>query len=148
MLSRQEEEQERRETFENDLRAREQQKQREQGSTFLDQYHSHTGGRFGAIQQESVTGRVSPKPPPLPASSPWSGAQPEPGIEPPTGYAIHQVEPLESPSFAQGQLGAPAAEVAPPPDRLPPVTGGVEPGAGAPPSSETDDERLRRAANK
>ena len=42
---------------------REQQKQRE-GSTFLDQYHSDIGGRFKVEERETITGRVSPKPPP------------------------------------------------------------------------------------
>jgi hypothetical protein len=109
------------------------QRQREQGSTFFDQYHSDIGGRFGVIQHETVIGRVSPSPPPLPASSPWSGAQPEPGLEPPLGYAIHQVEP-STPAPSVEHLGAPAAAVAPP-SALLPTSGndGVEPGAGAPP---------------
>ena len=53
---------ERRETLANDLRVREQQKQRE-GSTFLDQYHSDIGGRFRIEERETITGRASPQPP-------------------------------------------------------------------------------------
>jgi hypothetical protein len=139
VLSRQEEEAERIETLLQDaeLRQREQrQKQQREGSTFLEQYHSDIGGRFSVTQTEIVTGRASPQLPPLPACSPWSSAQPEPGLEPPLGYAIHQVEP--SASFPAAEVtGAPAAAVAPP-SALLPTSGndGVEPGAGAPPSSE------------
>jgi len=63
-----------------------------QASNYLNQYQSEIGGRFSATQTEIVTGRVSPKVPPLPASSPWSGAQPEPGEEPGLGYPIGVVE--------------------------------------------------------
>jgi hypothetical protein len=67
----QREQQERRETLDNDQRLREQQKQAE-ASSYLDQYHSDVGGRFKVEEHETITGRVSPKPPPLPASSPWA----------------------------------------------------------------------------
>jgi hypothetical protein len=91
MLSKQEEMEERIETLRNDADVRKRQQQ--QGSTLLDHHHDETdGGRFGALGQQIVTGRPSPKIPQLPASSPWSGAQPEPGEEPGLGYSIEQVE--------------------------------------------------------
>jgi hypothetical protein len=87
-----EEQEERRATLENDARVCEQQK-RADGSTLLDQYHSDIGGRFGVTQHESVTGRLSPKPPPLPSTSPWSGAQPEPPPEPSLGVDVNAQQP-------------------------------------------------------
>jgi hypothetical protein len=90
-LSKQEEEQERIDTMRNDADVRRQQQQAQGGSTFLDQYHSDIGGRFSVTQHETVIGRVSPKPPPLPSTSPWSGAQPEPGIEPSLGFSVDQL---------------------------------------------------------
>src|SRR5262252_4886195 len=89
----QHEQQERLDNLRNDQSVRQQ-----QGSTYLDQYHSDIGGRFGVIEHETVTGRASPAPPPLPASSPWSGAQPEPGPESPTGYRIDAMPGSSEPS--------------------------------------------------
>jgi hypothetical protein len=94
MTSDADEQRERRETLENDLRVREQQAK---GSTYLDHHHSELGGRFGAVETETVTGRLSPQPPPLPASSPWAGEDPV-GIEPPLGYAVDEMVPLEPPT--------------------------------------------------
>jgi hypothetical protein len=90
MLTRQEEEAERKAVLENDRLVREQQKQREQSGTYL----SHTnadeisgGGRFAAVNPTTVVGaQPLSKYPTLPSSSPWSGAQPEPGPEPPLGF--------------------------------------------------------------
>jgi hypothetical protein len=133
MLSRQEEEQERIETLRNDLAVQRQQKQQSEASTYLEQYHSDVGGRFNVTEHETVIGRVSPKPPPLPAASPWSGSQPEPPIEPPTGYEINRLTPHElAPSMAASvlpveQTGGAEAPSSPP---------GVE--HAAPPSSCDD----------
>jgi hypothetical protein len=95
MLSRQEEEQERRETLENDRKVLEAERQRilREGTTFHQFSQSaandEAGGRFAAISPTTVVGaQPLPKYPPLSASSPWSGAQPEPGIEPPLGVAV------------------------------------------------------------
>ena len=87
---------EKRSVLEDDRRVLAQRKQSE-ASSYLDQYHSDVGGRFKVEERETITGRVSPKPPPLPSTSPWSGSQPEPGIEPPTGYCIDEM-PSENPA--------------------------------------------------
>jgi hypothetical protein len=101
---------ERRTVLENDRRVREQQKPSE-ASTYLDQYHSDVGGRFSVTEHESVTGRVSPKPPQLPAASPWSGSQPEPPIEPPLGISVSDLESSMAPPISVevtgGAAGAP-----------------------------------------
>jgi hypothetical protein len=125
------------------VREQRQQQQQREASTFLDQYYSPVGGRFSVTENESVTGRVSPKPPPLPSTSPWSGAQPEPGIEPPIGYAIHQVEPLEPPSPAPSAApatGGDAMSDAPSADAAVASAGSsnVERSASPPPSSLDD----------
>lgn len=73
MLSRQEEERERRETLQNDRRVR------EQTGTYLSHTHNEAGGRFA--REQTVVGKSSDPWPKLPASSPWSGAQPSPGAE-------------------------------------------------------------------
>jgi hypothetical protein len=104
------EQRERRETLENDRRVREQQSR---GSTYLDHHHSELGGRFGAVETETIAGRSSPQPPPLPASSPWSGQSPEPGIEPPLGYAIAEMVPLETPAETCAAGTGPASADAP-----------------------------------
>jgi hypothetical protein len=63
----------------------------ERGSTF----HQHgvtaaddeSGGRFAARGKPTVVGTTEiPKYPQLPEGSPWSGAQPGPGDEPPLGF--------------------------------------------------------------
>jgi len=84
MTTDQEEQAERRRVLLQDADVR---RQQQEGSTYLDQYHSEVGGRFSVTQNESVTGRVSPKPPPLPANSPWHGPDPVPD-EPPLGYRV------------------------------------------------------------
>jgi hypothetical protein len=120
---------------------------REQAST----YHQHavaqagelSGGRFGvATPAPTVTGSTAtPKVPQLPSSSPWSGAQPEPGIEPSLGYSIDQLTDPEQvlstpePSLASASVqdtapvsAAPSSEVAPP------SADAVETSTGAPSS--------------
>jgi hypothetical protein len=104
MLSRQEEERERRETLENDRRVREQSRNGDTG-TYLSHTHSEVGGRFAIDEHQTITGVVSPAPPPLPSTSPWSGAQPEPGPEEPLGYEINRLTPFElEPSMAQSSV--------------------------------------------
>jgi hypothetical protein len=121
----QREQAERRETLlqDADLRRRQERERGSQGSTYLDHHHSELGGRFGAIESESVTGRPSPAPPPLPANSPWSGQNPEPGMEPPLGYRIDQMSEPDPPANdpdagATGGADAPFipldVEIAPP----------------------------------
>jgi hypothetical protein len=119
VLSKQEEEQERRETLENDRLVREAEHRRilREGTTF----HQHAqsaandmaGGRFAAVNPTTVVGaQPLPTYPPLPSSSPWSGAQPEPGPEKPLGYEISKLTPHElEPSMASSSVedtGAPA----------------------------------------
>jgi hypothetical protein len=130
MLSKHEEELERRATLENDLRVREQQKQREQSGTYLSHTFSEVGGRFAVTEHQTITGVVSPAPPPLPSSSPWSGSSPEPGIEPPLGVEINRLTPYElEPSISESveETCAPAGAAF--------VTDGVLP----PPSVELGD---------
>jgi hypothetical protein len=127
MLSKQEEDQERRETLENDLRVL-----RERGST----YHQHgvaqadelSQGRFAATGVPSVTGAT-----PVP-SYPAAGAhQADPvGTEPPLGFSVNDLGPSTDLSAVE-QLGAPAAGSAPSSEVVLPLADNVEPGAGAPP---------------
>ena len=99
MLSRQEEEQERREVLENDRLLREQQK----ASTF----HQHaqaqadelSQGRFRAIGTPSVTGAT-----PIPKYPAAGAHQSDPvGIEPPLGFSVNDLEP------STNQLAPPVA---------------------------------------
>jgi hypothetical protein len=107
MLSSQEDQEERRRVMLDEARARD--RLREQGSTFLEHTHSEMGGRFSAVGAASVVGSkefVS-----YPAAAPH---QRDPcGIEPPLGYRIDEMEPLEQPSTVLPhspveQLGDPA----------------------------------------
>jgi hypothetical protein len=108
---------------------------REQAST----YHQHavaqagelSGGRFGvATPAPTVTGSTPiVKVPQLPSSSPWSGAQPEPGPEPPLNYEINKLTPYElEPSMGSTRpvedtggapSSAPPEDVAAPPPSSP-----------------------------
>jgi len=136
MLSKQEEEQERRETLENDRLVLEQRR----GSTL----HQHglaaandtAGGRFAATGAAHVVGSTPTMQYPAAAAH-----QRDPvGVEPPLGIDINAMPESLDPSAvsmsfpAVEATGAPAAEVAPPSDcRSPPVAAdGVEPRAGAP----------------
>jgi hypothetical protein len=49
-------------------------------------------GRFAAIGTPQVIGTGAPQYPQLPANSPWSGQQPDPGNEPAFGVPIDIVE--------------------------------------------------------
>jgi hypothetical protein len=152
MLTRQEEEQERRETLENDRLVREAEQRRIllEGSTMHQHAQSaandEAGGRFASVNPATVVGaQPLPTYPQLPSSSPWSGTQPEPPIEPPTGYEVNRLTPYElEPSMAPSPVveeGAPVSDVAPPlavQARLP--AGDVETtSARAPPFSEGTD---------
>jgi hypothetical protein len=142
MLSRQEEERERRETLENDRKALEAERQRilREGSTFHQHAQSaandEAGGRFAAVSPTTVVGaEPAMKYPQLPSSSPWSGAQPEPGIEPPLGFENPAIE-TSAVTLGAEQLGAPVAEALSADDD-------VETSTGAPPSSHQDEEGSR-----
>jgi len=137
MLSRQEEEAERKAVLENDLRVR---RQREQGSTFLSHTHiDDAGGRFATVNAAKIVGQS----PGIAASYPAASAahQTELPPEPPLGYSIDDMPGFENPADSSSVSlsaapGAPAADAAPPSDCCqPPVVDGVESGAGAPSSS-------------
>jgi len=110
---------ERLETLLQDADLRRRQQAGPEAGTYLSHTHSELGGRFAVAEHRIITGVASPKPPPLPASSPWSGAQPQPGPEPPlgfnnpalddsTGFSVTPVDPsaasLSAPAAAE-QLG-------------------------------------------
>jgi hypothetical protein len=141
MLSKQEEEQERRETLENDLRVL-----RERGSTFQQhaqaQANELSGGRFAATGSPRVVGSVANASSQYPAAS--SEVQTELPPEQPLGYSVDDMPGLENPTGVSVSppvaTGAPAVDGAPPSELGPPLAEGVEPDAGAPPSpAERDD---------
>jgi hypothetical protein len=94
----QREQQERHEVLRSEQRLREaDQRTKDRSGTYLSQTHiDDAGGRFKAVNSATVVG-AEPlvKYPQLPSSSPWSGAQPEPGIGPPLGYEINRLTPYE-----------------------------------------------------
>jgi hypothetical protein len=145
MLSSQEEQREREETLRNDLDVKRQQAQREQSGTFFSHAEAAAndtaGGRFASVNVATVVGaEPAMKYPQLPSSSPWSGAQPEPGPEPPLGFENPALETSADFAFPAEKLGAPVA-AAPSSEILPcPSSGGVETSAGAPSSSEQTNE--------
>jgi hypothetical protein len=93
MLSKQEEQAERKEVLENDKRLR------EQGSTFLDHQHDEAGGRFKEVGASNVIGSTEMIAGAYPAAS--SAHQTELPPEKPLGYDINALEPLE-PSVTHG----------------------------------------------
>jgi hypothetical protein len=110
---------EREATMRNDADVRRQQReaaQREQSGTFFSHTHADEisgGGRFAAVNPATVVGQDPQiKYPQLPASSPWSGAQPEPGIEPPLGFensALNEIlDGVEWSSSIEATGGAPS----------------------------------------
>jgi hypothetical protein len=133
MLSRQEEEQERREVLENDRKVRE--LQQAQGGTFfqhgLAQALDTAGGRYGAAMGAAhVTGST-----PIP-NYPAAGAhQADPvGLEPPIGYDINEMPALDSSAVPCVEAtGAPAGAISAA-DNLPPTSAESD-DAGAPSSS-------------
>jgi hypothetical protein len=73
------------------------------------QADDETGGRFAARGKPMMVGSEQMvRYPQLPASSPWAGPDPVP-VEPPTGYAIDEMVPLEPASLAQAPGGSPDA---------------------------------------
>jgi hypothetical protein len=135
MLSRQEEEQERRETLENDRLVLEAERRRilREGTTFhqfgQSQAHDEAGGRYASISPISVVGADPTLKYPAAAAH-----QADPvGIEPPLGYSVDQVEPIEPSTVIPVvvEAGAPAVE-APEPgvQATTPPTGAVETAAG------------------
>src|SRR6516164_7919230 len=89
---------ERRRVLLNDARVREQARNGDTG-TYLSHTHSELGGRFALTEHQTITGVVSPAPPPLPANSPWHGSDPVPD-EPPLGYDINAMPELEPEPFS------------------------------------------------
>jgi len=141
MLSKQEEDQERRETLENDRRVREQSRNGDTG-TYLSHTHSEVGGRFAIDEHQTITGVVSPAPPPLPANSPWHGSDPVPD-EPPLGYRIDAMPELEPEPFSSAssvQATGPASADAP--SLSDAASLGDAQRAGAGPSSSQTETRL------
>src|SRR6516164_2392027 len=83
--------------------------------TYLSHTHSEVGGRFAVTEHQTITGVVSPAPPPLPANSPWHGSDPVPD-EPPLGYRIDAMPELEPEPFSSAssvQATGPASADAP-----------------------------------
>ena len=155
MLSSQEEQAEREATMRNDASVREQQKQRDaeqrrilrEGTTFYQHAQSaandEAGGRFAGVNPATVVGsEPAVKYPQLPASSPWSGQAPEPGIEPPLGYDNPALDETSAASIlAAAATGAPVSAAPPSAVQAPPLADDVETGTGAPPfSTEGSDD--------
>jgi hypothetical protein len=121
-----------------DWRRRQEREEQARGSTYLHHHHTELGGRFGVIETETITGRPSPQPPPLPANSPWSGVDMVPP-EPALGYSVNDLDP---------STGAIAVEVTGDPTPGDPSPKGCDPlpdaadvdrDAGSPFSSGEDD---------
>ena len=158
MLSSQQEQIEREEVMRQDadLRKRQEEAERrakEQSATFFS--HTHTdeisgGGRFAGTSPATVIGQdPQMKYPQLPASSPWSGAQPEPGIEPPLSAYENSALDESSAVISPVEEGAPAADEALASEggrpsvgvQAPSPAGAVETAsAGAPPFSDGDGD--------
>ena len=108
MLSKHEEQAERRDVLENEKRLR-----ASTLSQFAQADAAEARGRFTAHEQSKVIG--STLVPQYPAGPAWCDA--DQGLEPPLGYAIDAQEPLEPsclPSPAQGNSGDPDAPSTPP----------------------------------
>ena len=137
MLSRQEEEQERIETMRQDADWRRQQQEAArapaQGLTMHGFAQSEANadlGRYGAIGKPTVIGsQPAVKYPQLPSSSPWSGAQPQPGPEPPlSAYDNPALESSAELSAVENQAGSSS------------VFSSAEPGGAGAPSAPPDVE--------
>jgi hypothetical protein len=105
MLSKQEEQAERRRVMQNDQRVREQ----DQAGTFLSHTHSDAGGRFTQIGAAYVVGSTAV--PQYPAASAPFQRDPVPD-EPPLGYCIDAMPELEleqPSSFTAQATGEPTA---------------------------------------
>jgi hypothetical protein len=107
-----------------------------------------SGGRFGvATPAPSVTGATAipySSLSEMPASSPWSGAQPQPqpGPEPPLGFDNPALESSAVP--ASVEEGAPVSEAPPSAVQASPPADAVETSAGALPSL-TRTKRKRKS---
>jgi hypothetical protein len=107
------------------------------GGTFFSHTHAddEAGGRFQKVNAATVIGSTPlPKYPELP-SGPWSGSDPV-GQEPPLGYSVDAMPPLEyalaeSPSAGASQDGPAAA--------VPPI-GGTVAGPPSPQKGASDAE--------
>jgi hypothetical protein len=97
----------RRRVLRNDERVRNQSRDGDTG-TYLSHTHSEVGGRFALTEHQTVTGVVSPAPPPLPSNSPWAGADPVPD-EPPLGYRIDDLNQHSDPESSTGVTSSPVA---------------------------------------
>jgi hypothetical protein len=136
---------ERRRVLANDVRVREQSRSGDTG-TYLSHTHSELGGRFAVTDHQTITGVVSPAPPPLPANSPWHGRDPVPD-EPPLGYRIDAMPELEPPPIvASSSPSVDAAQATD--DPAPAPSGGSGPAtlgglvserAGSSPFSDAED---------
>jgi hypothetical protein len=160
MLSWQEEMREREQVQENDRRVREQQQKQQQGTTMQQFAQSQADeisqGRFAATGIPNVTGATEipySSLAKMPASSPWSGAQPQPPIEPPLNYEINRLTPYElepsmphpiedpadvSPVSPSADPG-PTSDPAPSPEHPPPPGDEQRPDVGPSSSSEGSD---------
>jgi hypothetical protein len=107
---------ERRETLENDRKLREAEHQRllREGTTFHQFAQStandEAGGRFAAIAPTTVTGAT-----PVPRYPAAGAHQCDPvGIEPPLGFSVNDLEPIEPSALVSSAeaTGAPAGAVA------------------------------------
>jgi hypothetical protein len=134
-----------------DLRKRQEEAERQriflEGTTFHQHAQSaandEAGGRFAAVNPATVVGsEPAVKYPQLPASSPWSGQAPEPGIEPPLGYDNPALDETSAASIlAAAATGAPVSAAPPSAVQAPPLADDVETGTGAPPfSTEGSDD--------
>jgi hypothetical protein len=111
MLSKHEEQAERRDVLENEKRLR-----ASTLSQFAQSEAAEARGRFTAHEQSTVVGATPlPKYPQLPASSPWAGPDLVP-TEPPLGYAIDELSALEPSS-----LPSPAQAPPNPSSQAPPL---------------------------
>jgi hypothetical protein len=123
----------------NDERVREQSRNGDTG-TYLSHTHSELGGRFAVTEHQTITGAVSPVPPPLPVNSPWHGSDPVPD-EPPLGYRIDAM-PGDVPENLTGVLGTDDPAQAPSGGSSRASYGGlVSERAGSSLSSETETEK-------
>jgi hypothetical protein len=131
--SKDDEQRERIETMRNDLDVQRQQCERQsQGSTFLDHARvDDIGGRYGAVNDVTIVGRDGPPNYPQLPSGPWSGQNPEPGMEPPLGHSVNDLEP----SAVLASAEAPGSASADAPATVLPF--GDEQRADAGPSSPT-----------
>jgi hypothetical protein len=123
----------------NDARVREQQ----QASTFhqhaLSQANDEAGGRFAAVNAVTVVGSEPAMK--YPAAAAYT-LGPDAGIEPPTGYRIDEMPPLESSAMPPVvEEGAPVSEAPSSAVQAPPLPADdVETSAGAPFSEQITNE--------